>query len=247
MAWRPFLLWWRGKDREMYCRCENKGPLFCGSLLLAWTEPHRYLHSRSLAAPLGRDGNISTGEYCWLICCLFTSQSPPTIVLIWPNWAKMASTGVPASSCHCPLTVSFQFNRHAVMSQIHPCPRCHFRCLNKNRIQSDCWSHMVCEKNEKGRKWRFAMSAVKCWSMVTKTCCTLLVEQHTKPVHAGNSFVHCVHIYIYIFVFICIYVRMRISVLQMEGQLHGDERWGRICQFQAGLETGSVGGAAEVQ
>lgn len=87
---------------------------------------------------------------------------------------------------------------------------------------------------------KFAMSAVKCWSMVKKTCCTLLVEQHTKPVHAGNSFVHCVHIYI--FLFICIYVRMRISVLQMEGQLHGDERWGRICQFQAGLETGSGDG-----
>lgn len=39
-----------------------------------------------------------------------------------PKRAKMASSGVSAPSCHCPLTVFFKFNGHSLVSLIHPCP-----------------------------------------------------------------------------------------------------------------------------
>lgn len=97
IAWCPFLLRRRGKDLEMYCRCEDKGPILCGGLLLAWPESHCYLpKSRTHRIPhLGWDEIVSTGEYCWLTCCLFTSQSPPTKVRwpdpIGPKWLPLES------------------------------------------------------------------------------------------------------------------------------------------------------------
>lgn len=76
-------------------------------------------------------------------------QSPPTSksVGLTPNQAKMASTGVPASSCRHPLTASFEFSRHTVMSQIHPCPR-HFQ-VPKSKSKVTVGPHVVCDKNRK--------------------------------------------------------------------------------------------------
>lgn len=152
----------------------------------------------------------------------------------------MASTGVPASSCRSPLTVTCKFNRHTVMSHIHLCPRCHFRFPNKNRTQSDSWSPVVCDKNEKREKiTKTALSAVGSWSMARLKDSLLTVGGAALSVGPCWQFICALCTYIYT-VYWCICV----CVLQTEGQLLWDERWGRICRFQAGLQmdAGDGGG-----
>lgn len=82
MAWRPCLLLQRGKELAF---TEGARVYYCGGLLSACFEsqcspPQLLAH----CFPCPRDETISTGEYCLLTCCLFTSQSPPTIVH-WPD------------------------------------------------------------------------------------------------------------------------------------------------------------------
>lgn len=142
----------------------------------------------------------------------------------------MASTGVPASSCRCAPTVSFEFNRHTVMSQIHPCPLCQFRFLNKNRIQSDCWSHVLCDENENGEKIaKSAMSAVKCWSTARLKDLLYTVGEaaHSKGPCWQLSCALCVQIYVFVCVCACMPVccRQRGSCTEMRGEVESVSGW----------------------
>lgn len=64
------------------------------------------------------------------------------------------------------------------------------------------------------------------------SCWSLAHVKDTQWVHACKSFVHGEYIYLYFYISVHVYV----YALQVEGELLLNERWGRICQFQAGLE-----------
>lgn len=134
----------------------------------------------------------------------------------------MASTGVPASSCRSPLTVSCKFNRHTVMSYIHLCPRCHFRFPNINRNQSDSWSPVVSDKNEKREKndknchvscrllihGPFKRLAAHCWRSSTLSGSMLAI-------HLCTVYIYCIFMYLCV----CVCCRRRGSCSEMRGEV----------------------------
>lgn len=176
-------------------------PFLCGGLLLAWPEslPATIAHSPFPLHSAWRTPypQANTADSLAVYLLPATTHSSP---LVWPNQAKMASTGVPVSSCCCPPdSWSGPLQCHRFTPVLFVILGSYIKTESKVTVGP---TRCVIKMNN-GRK---LLSAMLIRRAVWNTCCILSVQQCTQRVHVGKFFCTvCVYtnIYIYIYTHTC--------------------------------------------
>lgn len=139
------------------CRCSVRARtrvhccvVWRSAIGLAWVTllPATVAHS-SLPSPPPGWNHIHSPILLTHLLFIYLPVTTHNNLLAWPTGPKWLPLESQLPAVVIPWQFPFEFNRHTVMSQVHPCLCCHFKFQNKNRIKSDCWSHVVCDKNEK--------------------------------------------------------------------------------------------------